>query len=87
MATRKPAASGPRTERTKANNAGKPVSGDTTRAARSGPSDAALDERDRMKSGPRRPAGPPLAGDTPEPALARELPSDALPPPTDPQPR
>ena len=64
MATRP---KGSRKERTRSNDAGKPVTRDTTRAPRSGPTDEELDRRDRMKSGPRRPAGPPLAGDTAEP--------------------
>ena len=76
-----------RNARTRSNNAGKPVTSDRSRAARSGPTDEELDQRDRMKSGPRRPAGPPLAGDTPEPAPTRALPDDAVTPPTDPKER
>ena len=87
MATRKPKAQGTRTERTRSSEAGKPVTdaSNASRGARSGPSDEDLDLRDRMKSGPRRPAGPPLPGDTPEPAPTRSLPDAALPPPTDPK--
>lgn len=84
MATNPPA---PRTERTRTATAGMPASGDRTRGAAAGPSDDELDQRNRMKSGPRRPAGPPLAGDTPEPVPTRSLPERDLPPPTDPEPR
>jgi hypothetical protein len=72
-------------KRTRSNDAGKPVTSDRTRAAHSGPTDEELDRRDRMKSGPRRPAGPPLAGDTPEAAPTRALPDGAVTPPTDPK--
>lgn len=86
MATRTPKPQGTRTERTRPSEAGKPTdASNATRDARAGPTDEELDLRDRMKTGPRRPAGPPLPGDTPEPAPTRALPDDALPPPTDPQ--
>lgn len=78
---------GARTQRTSANEAGKPVTSDRTRAAAAGPSDEELDRRDKMKVGPRRPAGPPLEGDTPEPVPTRALPDTALTAPTDPKSR
>jgi hypothetical protein len=88
MATRKSAATeGARTERTRSKDAGAPVNSTagTTRGAASGLTDAELDARDRTKSGPRRQAGPPLAGDTPEPVPTRALTDAELNPPTDPQ--
>ena len=87
MATRTPKAPGPKTERTRSSEAGKPatVASNVSRSAGSVPTDAELDARDRMKSGPRRPAGPPLLGDTPEPVPTRALPDSALTPPTDPK--
>ena len=84
MASKKQAA---KTQRTSANEAGKPVTSDRTRAAASGPSDEELDRRDKMKVGPRRAAGPPLAGDTPEPVPTRELSNAAIAAPTDPKSR
>jgi hypothetical protein len=80
-------AGGTKTQRTRANEAGEPVTTDRSRAAPSGPSDEELDRRDQMKSGPRRQAGPPLLGDTPEPVPTRALPDDAVLPPTDPKER
>jgi hypothetical protein len=88
MATRTPGPSqGSRTERTRSKDAGAPVNSNTgtARGAASGPTDAELDARDRTKSGPRRQAGPPLAGDTPEPVPTRAVPDAQLTPPTDPQ--
>ncbi len=86
MATRKTPAQGTKSVRTRSGEAGKPVSADVSRESGAAPpTEAELDQRDRMKSGPRRPAGPPLAGDTPEPEVTRSLPADALPPPTDPK--
>lgn len=88
MATRTTGPSeGSRTERTRSKDAGAPVNSTTgtARGAASGPTDAELDARDRTKSGPRRQAGPPLAGDTPEPVPTRAVPDAQLTPPTDPQ--
>jgi hypothetical protein len=90
MATRKSNA----TEATSVTKrAGKPAGLDQTpsgasrgTAAASGePSAAELDARDRIKSGPRRPAGPPLTGDIPSRSAIDALTSEILPPPTDPQ--
>lgn len=91
MATRSTRSPGPsdapRTERTRTKDAGVPVNSatGTTRSTASRPTDAELDARDRTKSGPRRQAGPPLAGDTPEPTPSRALTAAELNPPTDPQ--
>ena len=82
--TPKAAAGKPKTQRTQANDAGAPVTIERSRAAPSGPSDEELDRRDRMKTGPRREAGPPLLGDTPEPVPTRALPDNAVLPPIDP---
>jgi hypothetical protein len=78
---------GPRNARTRANDAGKPVTDDRTRAAAPAaePSDEDLDRRDRMKTGPRRQAGPRLGGDTPEPAPLRQLEDNEITDPTDPE--
>ena len=75
------------TARTTAKNAGKPVMSRRERsaAARAGPSDEELDLRDRLKAGPRRQAGPPLSGDTPERARMRALRDEVVPDPTDPK--
>ena len=73
------------TARTKAKNAGKPVTTRTTRAAAAKPSDEDLDLRDRLKSGPRRPAGPPLTGDTPTRTAMKALRDEVVPDPTDPE--
>ena len=92
MATRKSNA----TEATSVSKrAGKPAGLDQTSsgtsrgpaaaATSSQPSAAELDARDRIKSGPRRPAGPPLAGDVPTRSAIDALTSEHLPPPTDPQ--
>ncbi len=58
--------SGAGSARTSPKNAGKATAESTTRsrsAAGATPSKADLDLRDRLKAGPRRPAGPPLVGD------------------------
>lgn len=83
------------TARTTAKTAGKPVqpgatpkSGTRAAAKRAGParpSQAELDLRDRLKSGPRRPAGPPLTGDTPTRAAMDALGNEVVPAPTDPK--
>ena len=68
-------------------NAGTPTKPKAPRTATAGaarpgrPTDAQLDERDWHKAGPRRPAGPPLAGDEPSPAAESHRP----PPTTDPK--
>jgi hypothetical protein len=74
--------------RTTAKNAGKPVTSRRERAAAAaaaGPSDEELDLRNRLKSGPRRQAGPPLSGDMPERAPMRALREEVVPDPTDPK--
>jgi len=84
MATRQ-SSSG--TARTGAKSAGKPVDSSTSRAraAASGPSPEDLDLRDRLKAGPRRPAGPPLAGDIMTRAAMDALRDEVVPKPTDPK--
>ena len=94
MATRK--AKGP-TARTTVKSAGKPVQPSATpsaatraaakRSASMRPTQAELDLRDRLKSGPRRPAGPPLTGDTPTQAAMDALRSEVVTAPTDPKKR
>jgi hypothetical protein len=76
------------TARTGTKNAGKPVTSKTVRAAETAagaPSAEELDIRDRLKSGPRRPAGPPLAGDTLEKAAMKALRDEVVPEATDPK--
>jgi hypothetical protein len=77
------------TERTGTKNAGKPVTSGTMRAetAAGTPSPEDLDIRDRLKSGPRRQAGPPLGGDTLEKAAIKALRDEVVPEPTDPKKR
>ena len=72
---------------TKAHKAGKPVmpGAFAPAAATAGPSDDALDLRDRLKSGPRRQAGPPLAGDMPNAPAMAALRNEVLPSPTEPK--
>jgi len=87
MATSKKSTSAARTV---AKKAGKPVQPSTSRAAAkrsadASPTPADLDLRDRLKSGPRRPAGPPLAGDTPTRSAMDALRAEVLPEPTDPK--
>lgn len=48
------------------------------------PTDEELDMRDQMKSGPRRPAGPPLEGDHPEAVPTARLTDESMSDPTDP---
>jgi hypothetical protein len=74
--------------RTAAKNAGRPVTRRTGRAAAAataGPSDEDLDLRNRLKSGPRRPAGPPLTGDTIERSAMKALKDEVVPPKTEPK--
>jgi len=68
-------------------SAGKPVTSKTVRAetAAGAPSAEELDLRDRLKSGPRRPAGPPLVGDTLEKAAMKALRDEVVPEATDPK--
>ena len=75
------------TARTGTKNAGKPVVSGTVRAASpaGAPTAEELDIRDRLKSGPRRQAGPPLAGDTLERAAMKALRDEVVPEPTDPK--
>jgi hypothetical protein len=84
MATKRGSAS---TARTSTKVAGKPTTGGGTRArkAASAPSDEELDLRDRLKSGPRRPAGPPLVGDVTSRAAMQALRNEVVPEPTDPR--
>ena len=87
MATRKKATT---TSRTATKSAGKPVQTGTAtaaakRAAAHMPSLQDLDLRDRLKAGPRRASGPPLAGDTPTQAAMEALRREVLPPTTDPK--
>lgn len=87
MATRKNATT---TSRTASKSAGKPVQTSTAKAAAKHaaarmPSLEDLDLRDRLKAGPRRPAGPPLTGDTPTQAAMEALRTEVLPSPTDPK--
>lgn len=87
MATKKAAAT---VGRTVAKKAGKPTEAGVSRAASqkaktTGPSAKELDLRDRLKSGPRRPAGPPLVGDTPTQAAMDALSNEVVPEPTDPK--
>jgi hypothetical protein len=75
------------TARTGTKSAGKPVTGGKARAetAAGAPSPEDLDIRDRLKSGPRRPAGPPLVGDTFEKAAIKALRDEVVPEATDPK--
>lgn len=57
---------------TNASNAGRPITpkkGSPEAMAPRAPSDADLDERNRLKARPRRPAGPPLHDDAADEAL------------------
>jgi hypothetical protein len=73
--------------RTGAKSAGKPVDSGAARARRASaaPSAQDLDLRDRLKAGPRRPAGPPLAGDFMTRAAMDALRNEVVPEPTDPK--
>ncbi len=76
--------------RTSVHRGGKPVEETAARSrARSTrdvtPSSAELDLRDRLKAGPRRPAGPPLVGDIMTRDAMESLRAEVLPKPTDPK--
>ena len=75
------------TASTGAKSAGKPVTSGKARAetAAGAPSPEDLDIRDRLKSGPRRPAGPPLIGDTFERAAIKAIRDEVVPRVTDPK--
>jgi hypothetical protein len=76
------------TARTGTKSAGKPVTSATARAASTAagaPSPEDLDIRDRLKSGPRRQAGPPLAGDTLDKSAVKALREEVVPEATDPK--
>ena len=78
---------GMKTARTGGKNAGRPKTSSGTRAmaAPAGPSDDELDHRDRLKAGPRRPAGPHLAEAMPTRDAVRALAEEVVPDPTDPK--
>lgn len=84
MATRRGSAS---SARTGTKNAGKPATDSATRARKvaQGPSAEELDLRDRLKSAPRRPAGPPLVGDIMSRATMDALRNEVVAEPTDPR--
>ena len=74
--------------RTGTKSAGKPVTTDAivrAEAAAGAPSPEELDIRDRLKSGPRRPAGPPLGGDILDRAATKALRDEVVPKPTNPK--
>jgi hypothetical protein len=75
------------TARTGSKRAGKPVTSGNARAktAAGTPTPEELDIRDRLKLGPRRPAGPPLVGDTLEKVAIRALRDEVVPEATDPK--
>jgi hypothetical protein len=75
------------TARTGAKRAGKPVTSGKARAetAAGTPTPEELDIRDRLKSGPRRPAGPPLGGDTLDRAATKALRDEVVPKATNPK--
>lgn len=59
-------------------NAGTPQSAERKKGAMRRPTAADLDRRDSLKVGPRRQAGPPLDGDTPESEPVKSMRSAAL---------
>lgn len=76
--------------RTSPKNAGKSTPESTTRSrsaagADATPSKADLDLRDRLKAGPRRPAGPPLVGDTMTKSAMDALRNEVVPAATEPK--
>jgi hypothetical protein len=76
------------TARTSPKNAGKATAESTTRsrsAAGATPSKADLDLRDRLKAGPRRPAGPPLVGDIMTKSAMDALRNEVVPAATEPK--
>lgn len=86
MATKKISSSA----RTGPKNAGKPTVDSAARARAAAtrantPSAADLDLRDRLKAGPRRPAGPPLVGDIMTRAAMDALRNEVVPEPTEPK--
>lgn len=86
MATKKSTTSA----RTGLKTAGKPTQETATRSraaktAGKTPSAADLDLRDRLKAGPRRPAGPPLVGDIMTRAAMDALRDEVVPEPTEPK--
>ena len=85
MAPRRSSKTGAAT--TTGKTAGKPATGGGTRARKTPtrPSADDLDLRDRLKSGPRRPAGPPLVGDIMSRATMDALRNEVVPEPTDPR--
>jgi hypothetical protein len=87
MATRRGSSSAVGSARTNTKTAGKPATESATRARKvaSPPSEEELDLRDRLKAGPRRPAGPPLVGDTQSRSAMNALRNEVLPEPTDPR--
>lgn len=86
MATR---SSPTRSARTGSKSAGKPVVSGASRArtAAAPPTPEELDLRDRLKAGPRRPAGPPLSGDFMTRSAMDALRDEVVPAPTDPKTR
>ena len=87
MATKKTSTT---SARTGTKSAGKPTENSTARArsastAANMPSAADLDLRDRLKAGPRRPAGPPLVGDIMTRAAMDALRNEVVPAPTEPK--
>ena len=68
-------------------SAGKPTAESTTRSRGAGstPSKADLDLRDRLKAGPRRPAGPPLVGDIMTKSAMDALRNEVVPAATEPK--
>lgn len=77
------------TARTGTKSAGKPATTDgrarAAAVAAGTPSAEELDIRDRLKSGPRRPAGPPLTGDILDRAATRALRNEVVPKETNPK--
>ncbi len=68
-------------------SAGKPTaeSNTRTRSADNTPSKEDLDLRDRLKAGPRRPAGPPLVGDIMTKSAMDALRNEVVPAATEPK--
>jgi hypothetical protein len=86
MATKRSSSGSAKTARTTAKTAGKPVQEGASRSRKVAvqPTAEDLDLRDRLKSQPRRPAGPPLVGDVQTRAALEALRNEVLPAPTDP---
>ena len=87
--TAKSARAGTKPARTIAKSAGKPVVEGAkgalrARSAAARPTPEELDLRDRLKSQPRRPAGPPLVGDVQTRGAMDALRNEVLPKPTEP---